>query len=340
MKVLHVIDRLETGGAEKIFVSITKLLAGTEVTTGALLFSSGSTLEKELDKHVRLHVLNRRNKYNLLTLYKAHKVCNNYDIIHTHLRHVYAYIRLAQWLFRGKYKLLVHDHSATTNDIPKRFSGILKPKYYIGVNNEQTNWATTTVGINKENVFLLENTITPATDAENKTRTRNGFMMVANIRSVKNIGFAIEIAKRMNSRLHIYGNISEQDYYNQLTQQIAENKDITIQQGITDFTNVYSQYRMAIHCSPAETGPLVLLEYLAAELPFIAYKTGSAAETIAEELPQLFMDNFEQEQWQNRITQIEADKSLPEKMKSLFEKKFSPTDYINKCLNIYKKIHS
>lgn len=340
MKILYVIDRLETGGAEKIFVSITKLLAGTEVTTGALLFSSGSTLEKELDKHVQLHVLNRTNKYNPLTLYKAHKICNNYDIVHTHLRHVYAYIRLAQWLFGGKYKLLVHDHSAITRNIPKRFSGIFKPDYYIGVNKQQTDWAASTIGIQKENTFLLENTITPTANHTNTSTEPKGIMMVANIRRAKNIAFAIELAKLINSPLHIYGNIIEQEYYNQLMRQTAGDKSIKINEGVTDFSDVYCQYRLAIHCSPAETGPLVLIEYLEAGLPFIAYKTGSAAETIAEDLPQLFMDNFEYEQWQNRITQIEADKSLPQKMKSLFEKKFSPTDYINKCLNIYKKIHS
>lgn len=340
MKVLHVIDRLEVGGAEKVFVSITKLLAVSNITTGALLFTAGYHLDKELDKRVQLHVLNRTNKYSLFTLYRAHKTCSNYDIVQAHLRHVYAYIRLAQWLFGGKYKLVMHDHAAITNDIPKRFSGILKPKYYIGVNKEQTNWATATVGIKNENVFLLENTITPTTNPKTETSTHNDFMMVANIRSVKNIGFAIELAKRMNYPLHIYGNIIENDYYNKLRQHIAENKDITIRQGVTDFKDVYSQYKMAIHCSPAETGPLVLIEYLAAGLPFIAFKTGSAAETIAADLPQLFMNNFEYADWQQRIQETFADKTLPEKMKALFAEKFSPKDYINKCLNIYKKIYS
>ena len=83
-----------------------------------------------------------------------------------------------------------------------------------------------------------------------------------------------------------------------------------------------------------------MIEYLAAGLPFIAYKTGSAAEAIAEELPQLFMDNFGYSIWQERIQQILTDNELPEKMKSLFAKKFSTEEYINKCLEIYKKIYS
>ena len=191
MKVLHVIDRLETGGAEKLFVSITKLLTARGIETGALLFTAGSALDKELEKRLQLHVLNRRGKYNLLTLYKAHKICSGYDIVHTHLRHVYAYIRLAQWLFGGKYKLVVHDHAAIIKDIPKRYAGMFKPAYYIGVNKEQIAWAVSTIGVHKEHIFLLENTVMPVTGDENKTDNPKDLMVVANIRAVKNIEFAV-----------------------------------------------------------------------------------------------------------------------------------------------------
>ncbi len=339
MKVLHVIDRLEVGGAERLFVSITKLLADSGIITGALIFMTGSQLDNELDNRVQQHILNRTGKYSLSTLYKAHKICSGYDVVHAHLRHVYAYIRLAQWLFGGRYKLVVHDHAAITSKTPKRFAGILKPSYYIGVNNQQTDWANSIVGIEKYNIFLLENTVTP-TDTINTTNTGKGFMMVANIRSVKNIEFAIALAKRLGNSLGIYGNIIEEDYYIKLKKLIGDSKNITIRGGVTDFTTLYSQYNMAIHCSPAETGPLVLLEYLATGLPFIAYKTGSAAEAIAEELPQLFMDNFEYGNWQERIQHIMSDNELPGKMRTLFVQKFSPEDYINKCLEIYKKIYS
>jgi glycosyltransferase involved in cell wall biosynthesis len=340
MKVLHIIDRLETGGAERLFVNLTGLLAERNADTGVLLFTAGSALDKELDSRLKIHVLNRGNKFNPFTLYKAHRICSSYDIVHTHLRHVYAYIRLAQLLFGGRYKLILHDHAAATIDIPVRLKGIFKPLYYIGVNKEQTTWAENTIEIAKQNVFLLENTAMP--EIRRSTIKVNGkkAMLVANIRQVKNIEFAIELCRYIGWQLDIYGNIIEQDYYHKLLALSGNDRSIRIINGITDFSQIYQQYNLAIHCSPKETGPLVLIEYLAAGLPFIAYETGSAAETIAAELPQLFMQNFEQSQWEQRIREIITDTDLPDRMRILYKKKFNPEDYINRCLEIYKSVHS
>ncbi len=340
MKVLHVIDRLATGGAERLFVNLTGLLAERNADTGVLLFTAGGALDKELDNRLKIHVLNRSNKFNLFTLYKAHKVCGGYDIVHTHLRHVYAYIRLAQLLFGRRYKLMLHDHAAVTTEIPVRLKGIFKPRYYIGVNKEQTTWAENTIGIERKNIFLLENTAMPVIEKSwTKTNSKKA-MMVANIRQVKNIEFAIELCRHMDWQLDIYGNIIEQDYYHKLLTLAGNDGSIRIINGVTDFSQLYQQYNLAIHCSPKETGPLVLIEYLAAGLPFIAYKTGSAAETIAAELPQLFTQNFEPSEWKQGIQEIINDTELPDKMRALYKKKFNPEDYINRCLEIYKSVHS
>ena len=115
---------------------------------------------------------------------------------------------------------------------------------------------------------------------------------------------------------------------------------INIIAGVTDFSGLYGQYSMAIHCSPKETGPLVLIEYLSTGLPFIAYQTGSAADTIAATFPQLFMQHFEEEQWEKRIREIIQDKELPLQMQLLYKTKFNPEDYINTCLQIYQSVRS
>lgn len=340
MKILQVIDRLEAGGAERLLISITHLLAGRNISVGVLLFNDGGALDKELDSRVEVHLLNRTNKFNLFTLYKAHSICKQYDIVHAHLRHVYAYIRMAQLLFGGKYKLLLHDHAAITSHAPVRMRGIFKPRYYIGVNEEQTNWAINTIGVEQHNVFLLQNTVLAKGLSSNTRSGSKKAIMVANIRQVKNIEFAISLCKSMGWQLDIYGNIIEQEYYNKLTALAGDDKRINIITGITAFSGLYGKYELAIHCSPKETGPLVLIEYLAAGLPFIAYQTGSAADAIAAELPHLFMQHFEQEQWERRIGEIVQNNELPRQMQELYKKNFNPEDYINKCLQIYQSVHS
>lgn len=341
MKVLHAIDRLQAGGAEKMFVTLTSLLSAANIPVAALLFNSGYELDHKLDKGVRLRILNRQNRFNPVTLYKAHKICSEYDIVHAHLRHVYAYLRLAQWLFRGKYKLLIHDHGAVVQPIPCRLKGVFRPQYYIGVNNEQVIWAKTHLFVNEDKAFLLENTIIPVKPADGEVnRGTKKAMMIANIRRVKNIEFAIRLCQAMGWRLDIYGNIAEKDYYDELMQLINNNPRIRIISGISDFSGIYGHYNLAIHSSLAETGPLVLLEYLSAGLPFIAYKTGSAAEKISDFLPAMLMNDFDLNNWRQQVALILNDSMLPQKMRELFNQEFSPEKYIGQCLQIYKSIHS
>jgi glycosyltransferase involved in cell wall biosynthesis len=340
MKILQVIDRLEAGGAERLFVNMVRLLANKAIPTGVLLFTGGGAFDKELDSRVNMHLLDRANKFNPFTLYKAHLICKHYDIVHAHLRHVYAYIRLAQLLFGGKYKLVLHDHAAITPDAPVRLRGFFKPRYYIGVITEQANWAINTLGVEPCNVFLLENTVLAKQQPAVAKQVANKAIMIANIRQVKNIEFAISLCRHVRWNLDIYGNIIEQDYFNKLKGMTGDDGCINIITGITDFSGLYGQYNLAIHCSPKETGPLVLIEYLAAGLPFIAYQTGSAADAIAANLPQLFMQNFEPEEWQQRISEIIQNNELPRQMQELYKKNFNPEDYINKCLQIYQSVLS
>lgn len=337
MKVLHVIDKLNIGGAEKICVTLTGLLAGAGVQVGILMFNTGGALQNELDKRLTVHVLNRNNKFSPAALYKAHRVCSHYDVVHTHLRHVYAYIRLAQVLFGGRYKIITHDHSAVPQQTPWRFSGLFKPRYYIGVNAEQLVWAKS-LGV--KNTFLLENRISPPHDVNVFRGTSHRVIIVANIRRVKNISFAIEYCKKNNLPLDIYGNVTEQDYYQELLRFAGNDERIKFKAGVYNLFDVYSEYALAIMPSPKETGPLVLLEYLAAGLPFVAYKTGNIAEAIAAHLPQLFLSNYDMAAWTERINEIMADEQLPVKMRALFREQFSPVEYLNKCLEVYQSVHS
>lgn len=337
MNVLHVIDKLNVGGAEKVLLMLTGLLAKEGIDTGVLIYNEGGVLESSLHRSVKVHQLNRKNKYNIATLYKANKICCEYDIVHTHLRHVYAYIKLSKHLFGGRFKLLLHDHSAPTNRAPARLSGMFKPEWYIGVNKELQQWAKTVLHVDSERTFLLENTVLAAETAY--TSKGNGkLLMVANIRREKNIAFAIELSMLLNRPLDVYGEVKDEEYYNQLKVSGAEN--VKFIHGVTDFRNGYNNYELAIHTSTSETGPLVLLEYLSAGMPFLASKVGGVADAIAEYLPQLFMEHWEPKMWEKRIQMLTTDKELPQQMRNVFQQHFSPEEYLNKCLQIYSVVHS
>lgn len=338
MRVLHVIDRLNIGGAERLFVNITSLLKKRGIDTTALLFNAGYPLDEEMDPEVPLVILNRKNKYSLAKLWKVNKICRKYDLVVTHLRHVYAYIKQAKMLFGGKYKLVIHDHSRIDPEAPLRLRGMFKPKYYIGVSSEQTAWAEGTLEIPGEKIYLLENMVEYVAEEKLRTVGSNRMMMVANVRRVKNIEYGIALADYMKRPLDIYGNLLEPDYYEMIKEKVADSKYATLIEGVNEITEVYDNYEVAVHCARSETGPLVLIEYLANGIPFVAYKTGSVADLVSEELPMLFIDNYDMTAWKQRIEEVSSMEGLPARMKQAFKEHFSAKRYIDKCLDIYEKI--
>lgn len=341
MRVLHIIDKLTTGGAEQVFVDITYLLVQHGVAVDALLFDGSGNMMHKLDKRLKVHILHRDNKFSLRKMWELHKICSRYDIVHVHMRHCYQYVRLVQLMFFGRYKLIVHDHYgsyAVDTTVPTGFKGLFKPQYYIGVCLPLVEWAKASVGIDSDKAFLLRNIVLPKQPTAYPRRDAHRAMLVANISRIKHIDYAIGLAQKMKWQLDVYGNVRDEAYHRELTEQIGTDNTINIISNVTGFTELYGRYSMAIHSAKSESGPLVLMEYMAAGLPFIANKTGEVADVVAADLPVLFMDSFDMDKWEERINEIQRDSAMPEKMKAVFEKYFSADKYLEKCMEIYRKV--
>jgi glycosyltransferase involved in cell wall biosynthesis len=341
MKILHVIDRLNIGGAERVFLDITKLLIDKGVYVGGLLFNIGYPLDNKIDKRLKLHVLNRSNKYSLKKLYETHKICSRYDIIHVHMSYCYAYIRLSQLLYRGKYKILFHEHFGDlglNSEVPLRLKYVFKPSYLVAVSESLIEWAVSRVKVKRKNTFLLKNTIIPNERISFTPKNRfKKAILISNIRRAKNIEFAIELSKALDISVDVYGNNGEDEYYKKIQENLPGSK-VKIIEGISDFSKIYNEYDFAIHAAMSESGPLVTLEYMAYGIPFIAYNTGEVAYTLKKELPLHFMNTFDVKEWVKNLKQIEAQENISEKLKSLFNKYFSPENYVNECIRIYENI--
>ncbi|WP_276133191.1 glycosyltransferase family 4 protein [Polluticoccus soli] len=339
MKILHVIDTLNAGGAERVLVDMANMLSKAGVQIEVLLLQDGGVLEKDLAAGVSVHKLRRTNKYSLKKALATHRLCKRFDIVHVHMRHCYAYIHAVQLSFGGNYKVAFHDHYGNIG-IDKKIPVTLRlpsaPKFYIGVSRELCKWAAEYLKPAKQ--FLLSNIIMPRHNVDHENAVGNKAIMIANIRPTKNIDFAIDLSNAMGFELDIYGQKSDVEYYDQLTSKISGNVNIRIIEGVTDFSKLYSDYSIALHTAKSETGPLVLLEYMAYGVPFVSYKTGEVAHMVSADLPDLFVDNFEVENWKDRIDKIKQNNDMPRKLQTIFRDNFSSEKYLQQCLEIYQDI--
>ena len=81
---------------------------------------------------------------------------------------------------------------------------------------------------------------------------------------------------------------------------------------------------MGIHTSYSESGPLVLIEYLAQNLPFLTFRTGDVVDKLILNFPELIQENFEVQLWASKIIKIMSDENYinRKKLKLFYDKIF------------------
>lgn len=346
MKVLQVIDTLNVGGAERVLVHLANLLHASHNEVTVMILVDDGALINELHPDIPIVRLHRTRRFNIQKMKAFAEIIDAYDIVHAHLKHNFRYTKLVAGCYRKtKAKLVFHDHSH--NLLSNKFSvkyykdvlfkSILKPDYYIGVSHENCTWGNKYLGIKASHCFLLENTVEKITVAQN-IADKSGVVMVSNITPIKNIEFALDIIKETKEPLTIYGRIIDESYYQKLINIIEEKKipNITFITNCTDIQQELLNYKYGLHTSLKETGPLVLIEFLAQELPFVAFASGQVFNTIGNEIPEFFNDTFNQTDWINKIKALSLMPS--NKIKKVYADNFSSEIYLKKCLTIYQHI--
>ncbi len=139
--------------------------------------------------------------------------------------------------------------------------------------------------------------------------------------------------------LNIIGNNQEESYFQRVQGTVRKlSADVKIYENIEYARNEVSGCKVGMSTSLHESGPLVLIEFLSAGLPFIACRTGEVANIVATRFPEFFMDNFNEDDWVVRLEQIICKNYDKEELIDFWKEHFSPDKYFNKTINIYEKI--
>lgn len=354
--VLNVIDSLNVGGAERVVITLCNILKATDVQVSVCVLTNKLTLLPYLDSRIPVYQLNRTFKWNPLKLNEVHRLCSGFDIVHIHLRYNLRYIGLAKFLFRGKYRLLLHDHYGDIEQdksVPAGLSFFMLRAWYVGVHPALARWAGEHVGLPSHRTFILANTILKNSTSASPLFSGNSessfrFVKIANFRASKNQAFAVELMAALvktkhTASLDLIGGVNDRDYCNHIRQMIDHlglNQQIEMNHEIADVQPVLHRYSLAIHTASLESGPLVLLEYLALGLPFLAYKTGQVAVELQSAFPEFFLSSFHIQEWIDRIYEIlNMDvAALQKRMVQYFDHHYTPEAYGKRCQDIYTRI--
>lgn len=349
-KIIQIIDTLEAGGAERVLITLSNILftKGHSVTVITTLHKGA--LANQLTKGIEVKELNRRSKWNLSDMRKLIQWCKPFDIIHVHSSHNLRYVSVAAKIFHLNKPIFFHHHYGnieTDSSVKWHDKFFMSSAILIAVSRKIYDWAIQSLQIKRQHVFLLPNIVSKQILHERKSRTDTlELVLVSNFRPQKNIGFAVdlinELKNKMKVHLTIIGQLADKGYSKTIKEKISRlqiNELINIEHNITDVNTVLQQFDMALHTASSESGPLVLIEYMAAGLPFLSYQTGEVVYQIENELPECIIDNFEIESWINKIEQLlklNTDQ-LSQRLQNTYSKYYSEEAYYTACIKIYEK---
>lgn len=298
MRIVQIIDSLETGGAERMAVNYANALSEKIEFSGLIASRKEGLLLNQIDKNVSYLFLKKKKKIDFGAVFRLRNYLknNNIDIIHAHSSSFFIAVLVK--IILPKIKIIWHDHYGISQDLSSRKNISLKVSSLfftgiISVNSDLKNWAKSYLLCS--NIIYLPNFILDSSISSEKVQL-NGFeskriICVANLRPQKNHILLIDAANVIKDKFpdwtfHLFGKDFNDSYSDQLKKRV---KDLQLQNtvyfyGTTNNVNAsLLQCQIAVLPSLSEGLPLAILEYGLNKLPVIATNVGEISKIIISE---------------------------------------------------------
>jgi len=306
MRVVQLIDTLNTGGAERLAVSYANLLA--KDTKGSYLCTTRGEglLKATLNDKVGYLFLNRKYiiDFRAIAKFLSFIKKNKITVVHAHATSFF-FATVIKCCY-PKLKIIWHDHYGKSESLANR--PVLFIKYcsllfnqIIVVNQKLLDWASSKTWC--ENIRYLPNIVTldncsPSTMLKGNSGKR--ILCLANLRPQKdhlNLFSAMLLVNKMypDWTLHCVGLDFKDDYSREIKQYVSANnleEVIYFYDSRPDIKNIIKQSDIGVLSSKSEGLPITLLEYGFLGLPVIATHVGNCELVItSDKMGQLIPSN-------------------------------------------------
>ena len=294
MRVLHLIDSLQVGGAESIALNLVNALADEDLDIHLCATRKEGDLKNNLNNKVKYLFLNRKKTLDLTAFFKLKKYLkqNQIDIIHAHSTS--SFIAFMMILMGCNCKVIWHNHTGAYTVLKGIKLWVLKlSSFYfdaiISVNKDLNSWAEKKLTA-KNNYYLpnfasLDNQqkITILCGASQKI-----IVCLAGLRAEKDHlnllrAFKIVLQELPDWSLHLVGKDYDDLYAQQVKDyiKIEHLMDKVFLLGIcSDIKHILSQTTIGVLSSKSEGLPIALLEYGLAKLPVVCTDVGECSSVI------------------------------------------------------------
>lgn len=298
-RIMHVIDSLARGGAERMLVDLANLSYEDGWSVSVCATRSGGELVKDLAPGIEVFQLGRRKRLDwgamkrLAGLAREHQI----EVLHAHGRSSFSLVAFMKGCGLLSQPVLLHDHFSVEMEpsVPWwfRFAANRFLGSYVGVYDSLRVWARS-AGIAPHRIHVISN----ALNLERLTSgTCNGFVphpsgskcgpvgiCVGGIRAEKGTDVLLQavalLRRELNFTLLVVGGMADVGYSKQcqrLCSALGLQDRVLFVGEQSDIPSFLRTADFAVMASRSESGPLVLIEYVAFGLPFVATRVGDVS---------------------------------------------------------------
>ena len=355
MRVVQMIDSLESGGAERMAVTIANELVDKVSFSGLVSTRIEGDLKRAIGEGVSYFFLNKSTALDFNALRKCRRYLIENRVTHIHAHGSSYFFAFLIKILLPKIKLFWHDHhgnrvnSRKSNLIIKFISLFFKGVFT--VNQELKSWAKSNLFC--KNVVFLPNFL-PSKVLETKVTILKGvegkrIVCLANLRYPKN---HLKLLKAFNQSkaihqgwtLHFIGKDNNDEYSNTLKNYIQINnmyEKVFLYGSCTDTNFILKQADIGILVSTFEGFPVTLLEYGMANLGVVTTEVGYCSTLIINEINGLIVNPNKVNEISDKLDKIALDKNfrndLSSKFNTFVNENYSASKIINLILQFYIK---
>jgi len=325
--ILHVIESLEFGGAEKVVVHLANKLCNQHNVLICMTKRKGELIS-QLDPNIKVVCLGGKEGNDFSIPFKLSKILKKYkvDIVHTHDWGVYLEAVIASVLYRknriihtvhGRYMSYENTKSAK---IKKYFRHVLEKLFsyrvykIVAVSKSIQSYIATDLHINDVKLQTIHNGI-----EGHSVLKYNGpsiavtkLITVGRLAAVKNHKVMIDAVKlalesKANVTLTIVGDGPEYDDLVNYTQSLNLSDYIFFKGFRTDIDDLLSKHHIFILSSDYEGISIALLEAMSKAMPAISTNVGGIPDTIISQHSGILVEKGDSLEMSKAITRLAGD---------------------------------
>jgi glycosyltransferase involved in cell wall biosynthesis len=352
MKILHIIDHLGLGGAQRLLKEFFESYEGQH----DLYLCSLRTKQKEFNINCDNIWINQSNsKYSFSALIKLKKLIRNesFDILHCHLFKSKVFGWILKKIYFPNIKLIFHEHGQILRKgiLYKSFLKLASKEVdlVIAVSKTTKKSLLHKTNLNDDKVKVLYNFVNSSRfkkDKGEQAKNKDGKFIigfVGRLSKVKNCKTFIKSLKHLDFHFEalIAGVGSEEKELKELTNDLKLEDRVRFLGFVKKIEEIYSKLDLLVIPSLLEPFGLVALEAQTLGIPIVCSKIPTFKEIYKNKENCLFFNTKDHKDLAKKINYLKSNESLIKKLKKNSidnAKKYKLQNYVKKMNKIYEKI--